>query len=218
VARGIAFVFEIRGVEEFEFAAASLHHGHAGVEIHDVDFAAGGGGVRSSIQKCARLFARKKRFPATAFFPMPPPDSELGQWFATHVQPHEPVLRAWLRSRFRTEDDLDDLVQESYLRLLRARERGEVTSPKAFLFAVARNLALDRFRHREVLPTESLAENEEWAVLDEGGHIPDLIAHNQELALLTEAIQSLPDRCRQIFTLRKVYGLSQAEILSLIHI
>jgi RNA polymerase sigma factor (sigma-70 family) len=143
---------------------------------------------------------------------MPPPDSELGQWFATQVQPHEPMLRAWLRSRFRTEDDLDDLVQESYLRLLRAHERGEVTSPKAFLFTVARNLALDRLRHREVLPTESLAENEEWAVLDERGHTPDVIAHNQELALLTEAIQSLPDRCRQIFTLRKVYGLSQAEI------
>ena len=65
---------------------------------------------------------------------MPPPDSELGQWFATHVQPHEPMLRAWLRNRFRSEDDLDDLVQESYLRLLRARERGEVASPKAFLF------------------------------------------------------------------------------------
>ena len=84
-----------------------------------------------------------------SFPPMPQPDSELGQWFAAHVQPHEPMLRAWLRSRFRTEDDLDDLVQESYLRLLRARERGEVTSPKAFLFAVARHLALDRCRHRE---------------------------------------------------------------------
>lgn len=143
---------------------------------------------------------------------MPPPDSELGQWFAAHVQPHEPVLRAWLRSRFRTEDDLDDLVQESYLRLLRARERGEITSPKAFLFTVARNLALDRYRHREVVPMESLAESEGLAVLDEGGHIPDLIAHHQELALLTEAIQTLPDRCRQIFTLRKVYGLSQAAI------
>jgi RNA polymerase sigma factor (sigma-70 family) len=143
---------------------------------------------------------------------MPPPDSELGQWFATHVQPHEPMLRAWLRNRFRSEDDLDDLVQESYLRLLRARERGEVASPKAFLFSIARNLALDRFRHREVLPTEPLAESEELAVLIEGDHIPDLIAHHEELALLTEAIQSLPDRCRQIFTLRKVYGLSQAEI------
>jgi len=143
---------------------------------------------------------------------MPPPDSELGRWFATHVHPHEPMLRAWLRSRFRSEDDLDDLVQESYLRLLRARERGEVASPKAFLFSIARNLALDRFRHREVLPTEPLAENEELAVLDEGDHIPDLIAHNQELALLTEAIQSLPARCRQILTLRKLYGLSHREI------
>ena len=80
---------------------------------------------------------------------MSQPDSELGQWLATHVQPHEPVLRAWLRSRFRTEDDLDALVPESSLGLLRARERGEVTSPKAFLFTVARNLGPDRCRHRD---------------------------------------------------------------------
>ncbi|PHX71653.1 MAG: hypothetical protein CK548_06285 [Opitutia bacterium] len=76
---------------------------------------------------------------------MPPPDSEIGQWFATHVHPREPVLRAWLRSRFRSEDDLDDLVQESYLRLLRARERGEVTSPKAFLFRLLAHLGLTLF-------------------------------------------------------------------------
>ncbi len=134
------------------------------------------------------------------------------RWFAEHVQPHEAMLRAWLRNQFRSEDDIDDLVQETYLRLLRAREQAEVTSPKAFLFAVARNLALDRLRHREVLPTKSLVENEALAVLDEGGGIPETIAHNQELELLTEAIQSLPDRCRQIFTLRKVYGMSQPEI------
>jgi RNA polymerase sigma-70 factor (ECF subfamily) len=35
---------------------------------------------------------------------------------------------------------------------------------------------------------------------------------HENLEILTRAIQSLPDRCRQIFTLRKVYGLSQAEI------
>jgi RNA polymerase sigma-70 factor (ECF subfamily) len=143
---------------------------------------------------------------------MPPPDSEHARWFADHVQPHEPILRAWLRSRFASEADLDDVVQESYVRLLRARERGEVSSPKAFLFAVARNLALDRFRHRQAVPTESLAENEALSVLEENGNTPEIIARNQELELLTEAIQSLPDRCRQIFTLRKVYGLSQAEI------
>jgi RNA polymerase sigma-70 factor (ECF subfamily) len=49
-------------------------------------------------------------------------------------------------------------------------------------------------------------------VLDERGDIPETVARNQELALLTEAIQSLPDRCRQIFTLRSVYGMTQREI------
>jgi RNA polymerase sigma-70 factor (ECF subfamily) len=42
----------------------------------------------------------------------------------------------------------------------------------------------------------------------------DAAAHNQELELLTQAIQSLPDRCRQVLTLRKIYGLSQKEIAS----
>ena len=143
---------------------------------------------------------------------MPPCDPENAAWFELHVRPHEPMLRAWLRSKFASEDDIDDVVQEAYVRLLRARERGEVTSPKAFVFAVARNLALDRVRHRQVARTEPLVESEALHVLEEGEGIPETIAHNQELEILTEAIQSLPDRCRQIFTLRKVYGLSQPEI------
>lgn len=35
---------------------------------------------------------------------------------------------------------------------------------------------------------------------------------HQELAMLVKAIQGLPDRCRQVFALRKVYGYSQKEI------
>ena len=80
---------------------------------------------------------------------MPSPDSELGQWFATHAQPHVPVSRAWLHSRFRTEDAIYGPAQESSLVLLRARERGERTVPQALRFAGVRPLALDRFRHRE---------------------------------------------------------------------
>ncbi len=143
---------------------------------------------------------------------MPPRDSEASLWFETQVLPHEPMLRAWLRSRFRGEADVDDVIQEAYVRLLRTRAAAEVVSPKAFLFAVARNLALDRLRRRQVAQAEPLAENEALAVLDEGGDIPETLARNQELELLTAAIQELPDRCRQIFTLRKVYGLSQGEI------
>jgi RNA polymerase sigma-70 factor (ECF subfamily) len=38
------------------------------------------------------------------------------------------------------------------------------------------------------------------------------VARAQELELLTHAIQSLPTRCRQIITLRRIYGLPQKEV------
>ncbi len=126
--------------------------------------------------------------------------------------PHEPMLRAWLHSRFASGLELDDVVQEAFLRVIRAHERGQLDSPKAFLFATARNLALDRIRHQRVAPSSSLAENEEWDVLYDADDVAETVARNQELELLTEAIQSLPDRCRQVFTLRKVYGMSQPDI------
>ncbi|MDB6092474.1 MAG: polymerase subunit sigma-24 [Verrucomicrobia bacterium] len=129
-----------------------------------------------------------------------------------HLLPHEPMLRAWLQSRFPTEMDFDDILQESYLRVLQARDRAEMASPKAFLFAIARNLAVDRLRHRKVTQVESFADTDVLAVLDDGEGIPETLARNQELEFLTAAIQALPDRCRQIFTLRKVYGMSQADI------
>ena len=86
--------------------------------------------------------------------PMPPQDPELARWFADEVQPHETSLRSYLRGRFPDHPDIDDLVQETYARLLQAREQGGVRSPKSFLFATARNAALDLFpaaedrRHR----------------------------------------------------------------------
>lgn len=108
--------------------------------------------------------------------------------------------------------EADDIVQEAYVRMLRAHDRMEVQSPKAFLFAIARNLALDHFRHRRADGEKSLVENDVLSVLDEDEDIPENVARSQELGFLTEAIQSLPDRCRQVFTLRKIYGLSQKEI------
>lgn len=142
---------------------------------------------------------------------VPPPDSEQARWFETNLRPHAPMLRAWLRSRF-PRCDPDDILQEAYLRVLQAREKGPMQSPKAFLFAVARNLALDQIRRRQVASGEGLVRIDDFDVLDETADVTEAVARNQELETLTAAIQSLPDRCRRIFTLRKVYGLSQSDI------
>lgn len=143
---------------------------------------------------------------------MPPQNSEQARWYATQVQPHEPMLRAWLRSRFPAENDVDDILQDACIRVLAAHERVEMQSPKAFLYATARNLAFDRARRRRAEPTAAWAEDEVLALLDESDGIPETIVRNQELEFLTKAIQSLPDRCGQIFTLRKIYDMSQKDI------
>lgn len=122
------------------------------------------------------------------------------------------MLRAWLKAQFRNEGDIDDIVQEAYMRVLKARAAGEVHSPKAFLFVTARNVMLMQLRHRAVAREDALTENAFAGILDDSADVANDVAHSQELELLTQAIQSLPTRCRQILTLRKIYGLSQREV------
>jgi len=143
---------------------------------------------------------------------MPPETSEEGRWFAENLLVHEALLRAWLQSRFGSHIPVSDIIQEAYLRVLQARRNDPVNAPKAFLFATARNLAFNAARNAKVRGEDLTVVFDENDLLDESGSVPDRVAHYEELEILTQAIQSLPDRCRQIFTLRKVYGMSQADI------
>lgn len=141
------------------------------------------------------------------------PRHETERWFADNVQPHGPMLRGWLQSRFpELAPDLDDIVQEAYVRVLAAKAKGKLQTPKAFFFAIARNLAIDHVRHRQLARLESLEGNAEFSVLEDNDNVAETAARNHEIEIMTEALQSLPERCRQIMTLRNVYGISQKDV------
>ncbi len=143
---------------------------------------------------------------------MPLKDSEQSDWFETTLQPHEAELQAWLRNRFPSGLDFDDIVQDAFVSAWKAYKEGTLRSPKAFLFGAARNLALYSMRSRKVRGYDNMVQIEDCDLLDDKAGVQETVAHNQELQILTLAIQSLPDRCRRIFTLRKVYGMTQREI------
>jgi RNA polymerase sigma-70 factor (ECF subfamily) len=88
--------------------------------------------------------------------------SKQARWFVEEVQPHESSLRAYLRAVFPSLPDLDDLVQETYLRLIRAQESGRVNYAKAFLFTTARNTAIDFFRRRKIVSFEAVGDFHHW--------------------------------------------------------
>jgi RNA polymerase sigma factor (sigma-70 family) len=142
-----------------------------------------------------------------------PPVSEQARWFAEQVQPHEAELRAFLRRHFPTVQDIDDLVQESYARLLRAQRAGSIDEPRAYLFSTARNVAFDLFRRQRPVLLDDLAETRCHRVVEEETtDAAEHASHAQEVELLVEAMHALPPRCREILTLRKLHGLSYREI------
>jgi RNA polymerase sigma factor (sigma-70 family) len=143
---------------------------------------------------------------------MPPEYSEQAQWYAEHIEPHEAQIRHWLKSRYGSQCDVDDVVQEALLKIFKAREKAELKSPKAFFFAVARNAAVDSMRKAKVAVTDSLIDEEVLEIVDEGESVDEVAARNHELEILTQAIQALPERCRRVFTLSKVYGMTYNDI------
>jgi RNA polymerase sigma-70 factor (ECF subfamily) len=140
------------------------------------------------------------------------PAPSLSRWFTEEVQPHEPALRAYLQARFPTLEEHDDIVQETYTRLLRAQANGGVRYPKAFLFTAARNAAFDLFRRRGAKPTEAVTDLVELTVLEDIPGVGEQMDQSYELEVLADAVRALPDRCRQVIMLRYLDGLAYKEI------
>jgi len=132
----------------------------------------------------------------------------------------ESVLRACLYRYARNASDVEELLQETYARLLTAgaSNEPEVRSVRAFSLTVARNVAFDWLRHKQVVPIELVADMEAMDILDEREQVDAIVNSHQELMMLVKAVQQLPERCRQVFTLRKVYGYSQKEIAARMNI
>lgn len=138
---------------------------------------------------------------------MVPEHSEQARWFAEEVQPHEADLRAYLRRSFPGLSDVDDLVQETYARVFRARSAGKVEEARPYLFTTARNAACDVFRRRRIISFSRLADTEHLSVVEDKPACSEALDHARNLDLLREAITALPPRCREVLTLCKLHGL-----------
>ena len=130
----------------------------------------------------------------------------------TGVSPHhaDELLGYFLRA-VRDPHEAQDLVQETYTRLLGRRGGEPVGNPRALLYEVARNLLIDRHRQGRVRQHESdsaLAEHP----APPSTQPETVVAGRQRLQQLVAVIESLPPRCREAFVLHRIDGLPQAEV------
>ncbi len=132
-------------------------------------------------------------------------------WVVTHILPHEPAIRAWLRRARVAPEDVDDVIQEAYSRLSALDSFAHIERPNAYFFSIVRNLLVRRLKRAKIVQIEPIAELESYA--DDSVFTPEReAAARQEYARVRALIAALPDRCRRIVEMRKIEGLSQREI------
>jgi RNA polymerase sigma-70 factor (ECF subfamily) len=126
----------------------------------------------------------------------------------------EGLLRAVLHRFAPKPQDLEDLLQETYTRLLAVNEekRAQITAIQAFALTTARNIAVDWARRKRVVSIDLVEDLDALSVPNDVAQVEDLVNAYQELLQLAEAVATLPRRCGEVYTLRKVYGWSQKEI------
>lgn len=124
-----------------------------------------------------------------------------------------PVLRGFFVRRG-ANDDAEDLVQETYLRLLRAHQcQGEaIANPEAYLFTVALNLAREQVvrRQRSPLPIDELENIATLFASEES--VEDAAERAQRRQRLQVLLSSLPGRTRAVLVMQYRDGLSYKQI------
>lgn len=135
-------------------------------------------------------------------------NKSIAAWYVEHV----PDLRAYLNRRIACRETACELAQETFLRVISADLGRAISNPRALLFRIAKNLAIDHYRAKDPLhsPCDDLTEHE--TIPSESPAPEQIVFSRQMLERLCRAIEKLPPQCRKIFLLHKFEGLSHAEI------
>jgi RNA polymerase sigma-70 factor (ECF subfamily) len=124
-------------------------------------------------------------------------------------------LASFFRKRTRNAAEVQDLVQQVFLRLAQSREMAEIRNPDAYIFQTAANTLRDHYRQTAVRTrylNESLATTDAAPSEFSTEHV---MLARENLERLVVALRQLPERTRDVLMLRRFEGLKNAEIARL---
>jgi RNA polymerase sigma-70 factor (ECF subfamily) len=139
-------------------------------------------------------------------------DDSLDNWFIREILVHEAALMRYLLRTWSRREEVQDLRQDIYIRVYEAAAKNRPTMPKSFMFTTARHLMTDRLRRACIVSIEAVGDLDALNVLVDEATPERQLGGRQELYRLSEAFDRLPDRCREVFWLRRVEELSQREV------
>lgn len=131
---------------------------------------------------------------------------------------HRDVLFGYFAHRMLKPEDIEDLLQETFIEAFKSESNRVINSPKDYLFIVARNLMSKQFAKRAKMRTQSI-DAADYSHLSSDQAPADLDMHYKlKLEVLAKCVDTLPDQCRRVFILKKFHGMSQKQIASKLNI
>lgn len=120
-------------------------------------------------------------------------------------------LRQFVRRFSVGRQDVEDIVQETFLRAYESERRQKIDAPSAFLFTVAKNVALSEIQRRATRLLAHISDLDDLHLAAEHCVERDVDAQ-QTLAAVLKVVAALPPQCQRVVIMRKVLGLSHEEI------
>ena len=107
--------------------------------------------------------------------------------------------------------EVDDVIQETYYKVLQMASMDHVREPRGFLVRISKNIVIDRMRRDAIVSIEAVANLEALEIADSAPSPERVAMARAELRWVIGLIANLPDRCKEVFRARRIYGLSQNE-------
>jgi RNA polymerase sigma factor (sigma-70 family) len=131
-------------------------------------------------------------------------------------------LLRFVRARVASDSEAEDVLQEVWQQLIRSLEDGPIEHVGAWLYTVARNRIIDRYRRPKPASLDALAEGGEEAEFELPAPllVDDRTPETEHLRLrfweeLHAALAELPQEQRQVFVWHELEGLPFEEIVAL---
>lgn len=113
-------------------------------------------------------------------------------WLARHVLPHEPLLRAKLRAIPVYDLDVEDIIQETYTRMLSVPSLEAIRHPKQYALLTARAVIVDHMRQSRVVSIVSSDQFGTFEVAEPSASIEQRLEIRDEVLEVTSLAANKP--------------------------
>jgi len=128
-----------------------------------------------------------------------------------------PRLNDFARNVVKDDVISQDIVQDVFVKVWEKRSEIESINLEAYLFRLVRNRCIDYIKHLKVVNNrmqeiQISSKYEELYRIDFIGNEPYVLIEQELKQKIEKTIQSLPDRCREVFIRSRMKGLKNKEI------